>query len=610
MLLTDQKLFIVESVINKKYIKFMEKQSEKRICQNCKGEFIIEPDDFGFYEKINVPPPTFCWECRYKRRIIWRNLRFLTKGPDAITGKEIFMCVPPESKIPVYEFSYWNSDNWNPLDYGFNYDFSKTFFEQFKKLFYSVPFPAKTIQRSIDSEYSNNCDDMKNTYLCFNSTFLEDCAYSYHASNLKNCFDMTSCYDSEFCYENVRVDKSYHTVGSLMSESCVDVFFSKNCVGCNNCFGCVNLRNQSYKIFNEQFTKDDYFEKIKSFRLDTWEGFLEARKKSEEFWINFPIKFMLGFRNYNVIGEDIKDSKNVINCYSIKGGENLKFVQDASFGGASNSYDISSWGLNASQLYECLVCGEDLYRLKFCYACYPECRELDYCIQMRRSKNCFGCVGLRDKEYCIFNRQYSKEEYFELIDKIKKQMMDMPYIDKHGNIYKYGEFFPVEISPFAYNETLLNDQFPLNKEEAEKRGYIWRDPNKRAYETTIRGGDLPLSISQTDEEITREIIECLNCKKAYRIIFDEFQFLRNSNLPIPRYCSDCRFFKRQKFMTTPILRESQCMCNGEHSLNLKYKNTEKHDTHGLERCGNKFKTAYNIEKEIIYCEDCYKKEVF
>ena len=32
---------------------------ETKSCQNCKNDFIIEPDDFAFYDKIKVPPPTF-----------------------------------------------------------------------------------------------------------------------------------------------------------------------------------------------------------------------------------------------------------------------------------------------------------------------------------------------------------------------------------------------------------------------------------------------------------------------------------------------------------------------------------------------------------------------
>jgi len=33
-------------------------KSETRICQNCQQEFIVEPEDFLFYEKMKVPPPT------------------------------------------------------------------------------------------------------------------------------------------------------------------------------------------------------------------------------------------------------------------------------------------------------------------------------------------------------------------------------------------------------------------------------------------------------------------------------------------------------------------------------------------------------------------------
>ncbi len=583
---------------------------ENKICQNCKNSFTIDPDDFGFYEKMKVPPPTFCPSCRYKRRIIWRNIQHLFRGRDAITGKEIFTGIPVEAGLTLYEQSYWNSDNWDSLEYGKEYDFTIPFFTQLRNLFYSVPYPSKGMQRCINSDYSNQCDDMKNAYLCFNATFMEDCAYCCNGSVLKNCFDLTSCYNSEFCYDNVRVDKSYHTIGSVMSENCVDVWFSKNCVGCTNCFGCVNLRNSTYKIFNEQFSKEEYFEKIKSMNLDTWEGFSNARKESEKFCNKFPIKYMLGFRNQDVLGEDIKDSKNVKYSYIVQQGQNLKYVQDVPFGGASDSYDYTCWGVSASQLYECMIVGEQADKVKFCFDCWPGCQELEYCLEMRRSKNCFGCVGMKDKQYCIFNKQYTKEDYFELVEKIKIHMDEMPYITSRDLVYKYGEFFPIELSPFAYNETLLNDQFPSNKENAEKEGFIWREQDRKEYEVTMSAFELPESTNQANKELTKELIECLGCKRAYRIITDEFQFLVNSNLPLPRYCFDCRFARRQTFMVPPVLNKSQCMCNGENSLNSQYENNQQHESHGNSRCPNIFHTAYNLEKEIIYCEECYKKEVF
>jgi len=67
----------------------MEYKSQNVICQNCSGEFIIESDDFSFYEKIKVPAPTFCPECRMIRRLVFRNERRLFKVQDHFTNKGI-----------------------------------------------------------------------------------------------------------------------------------------------------------------------------------------------------------------------------------------------------------------------------------------------------------------------------------------------------------------------------------------------------------------------------------------------------------------------------------------------------------------------------------------
>ena len=72
----------------------MECKSQNVICQNCRGEFIIEPDDFLFYEKIKVPPPTFCPLCRAERRLAFRNEKRLFKVKNSFTGKDMFSLYP------------------------------------------------------------------------------------------------------------------------------------------------------------------------------------------------------------------------------------------------------------------------------------------------------------------------------------------------------------------------------------------------------------------------------------------------------------------------------------------------------------------------------------
>ncbi|PIR44119.1 hypothetical protein COV23_01440 [Candidatus Wolfebacteria bacterium CG10_big_fil_rev_8_21_14_0_10_31_9] len=83
---------------------------EIKNCQNCKTNFEIVGEDFEFYDKIKVPPPTFCPECRMKRRFMWRNERFLYKRKSDFSGQMIFSGIFPQSPVKIYERDIWVSD--------------------------------------------------------------------------------------------------------------------------------------------------------------------------------------------------------------------------------------------------------------------------------------------------------------------------------------------------------------------------------------------------------------------------------------------------------------------------------------------------------------------
>jgi len=108
--------------------------SETKTCQNCKKEFVIELEDFNFYEKIKVPPPTFCPLCRAQRRFSFRNERKLFKVKDAFTGRDIFSLYPAESNRKVITQEEWNGDSWDAIEYAQNVDFSKPFLKQILEL--------------------------------------------------------------------------------------------------------------------------------------------------------------------------------------------------------------------------------------------------------------------------------------------------------------------------------------------------------------------------------------------------------------------------------------------------------------------------------------------
>ncbi len=567
----------------------MSNTNQNKVCKNCSNNFTIEPDDFSFYEKMKVPLPTWCPECRMIRRLSFRNERNLFRRKDAFTGKDSFSGFPAEANLNTYENSYWHSDQWDPMDYGADYDFTRTFFEQFYNLFSVVPLPAKSSAGfMINSDYCNEAGRLRNAYLCFDSDFVEDSAYLVKATNIKDSLDSHEVIDDELCYECVMVYKSYRTFYSLDCESCVDVWFSKGLRGCTNCFGCVNLRGKSYYFFNEPLSKEEYEKKVLELNPRSYQSIKKLYPSILEFWQKFPVKFYHGIKNINCTGERISNSKNVRDSISIDEGENLRYIE-ISVLKAANSYDCVQLFMGMENAYECVTCGDGSYNLRYCFNCWGESRDLEYCSYCVGSADCFGCVGLSKKKYCIFNKQYTKEEYFELRDKIIKHMNEMLYFDSLERVYKYGEFFPSQFSPLAYNESLAQDYMPLDSEQAKEKGFMWREPNAREFQTTIQGIDLPDLLKDTTDDITKEIIACEACKRAYRIVPIELQFYKRIGLPLPHKCHNCRFLDRFKFINSPKLWHRSCMKDG---------------------CTNEFETSYSPERpEIIYCESCYQNEV-
>src|SRR3989344_5535116 len=246
--------------------------SETKTCQNCKNPFTIEPDDFAFYEKISaqggsasggkVPPPTFCPECRAMRRLIWRNERSLYHNKCAFSGKDIISMFSPETNLVVFERDVWWGDGWDATSYGKDYDFSKSFFTQYKELMSCVPLASLGNRNIVNSKYVNHTADLKNCYLVYGSMENENVSYAEGALNVKDSFDLYNVMKSEQCYEDVLCGGMYKTNFSYDSDECIDSAFLTSCTNLQNCLGCINLRHKSHCIFNVQYSKEDYDKKI------------------------------------------------------------------------------------------------------------------------------------------------------------------------------------------------------------------------------------------------------------------------------------------------------------------------------------------------------------
>jgi hypothetical protein len=301
-------------------------KSMQTICFQCQNLFKITHNYLEFLEKISpvfngkkylIPSSKFCPDCRLQRKLAWRNDRNLYKRKCDFSGKELISMYKPNSRFKIYDYDVWLSDKWDAINYGRNFNFDNSFFEQFAELIYDVPHPNVIQIGSENSMYTNFTAWNKNCYLCFAGNKLEDSAYCYNVQESRDCFDCLNLLNCELCYQTIHCENCYNTHFSLHSKNCKDSLFLEDCIGCSNCLLCFNLQRKEYCILNKQYIKEEYFIKLKDFNLNTYTGILNAFNLWMEERLKYPKKLIHNILVENCLGEYISQSKNCLNCYLV-----------------------------------------------------------------------------------------------------------------------------------------------------------------------------------------------------------------------------------------------------------------------------------------------------
>lgn len=476
----------------------------------------------------------------------------------------------PISGFKVYEYHEWWSDKWTAIDYGRNFDFNKHFFEQFAELQKAVPRFNLFNKDTENCDYVNYAPHCKSCYLLFGSWFNEDCLYGQTLNECKDCMDNLFLDKSQLCYENIDCNGNYQAFFCQNSSSLLDCYFCFDCKNLKNCIGCWNLRNKENHILNKPVSNEE-FEKTRA-TLSSLKNVNEAKKYFENLITkNSIFKEYTGQNNENVSGDFIFNCKNAEYCFSAYRCEDVAFC--GRMFDQKDSYDMEGGG-KGELAYEGMS-NDFAYNSTCCTTC-EYLKDSHYCDLCFACKNCFGCVGLKNKEYCIFNKQYSKERYNEIVARIKEKMAD------DG---EWGEFFPIELSPFAYNETMAQEYFPVSKNEAIDKGWGW-------YEEAGSGGDVGGTcaedrIEDVNESILNNKLVCESCGKDFKIIESEFKFYKKIKLPVPHTCQNCRHKNRMSKRNPRRIWPSTCTS-----------------------CKRAISTSYQPGGERkIYCEECYLKAV-
>lgn len=512
--------------------------SDTRTCQNCNQNFKIETDDFLFYEKIKVPPPTFCPECRRQRRMTWRNdFTFYNRKCDA-TGDDIVSLYSPKKDRTVYSVKYWWSDKWDPKSYGRDFDFNRSFFEQFHELQKEVPLLALMNDNGIGSvncEYTQNEAYAKNSYMVSMAWKNEECMYSYGVSgpNAVEIFDSMDIFASERIYQSIFLNQSYDCRFCFYSQNLVSCMFCEDCRNLQDCFMCVGLRSGQYMFKNKQYSKEEYREIVDSYNLSSNSGQEKAFKEFLEFKKTQTISddFMINCSDCK--GDALLNSHNAKFCYTARRLHNVKYFENGN--DIKDGYDMLVGGEN-EMCYEGVTPDNDRLAL-FTIFSY-KCSDIAYCEHCFGSQDLFGCSGLRQAQYCILNKQYTKDEYFLMREKIIEHMKSTG---------EWGEFFPSKYSHFGYNETIAQDNFPLSKEEALKQGFEWFDDLQ--FTTGLENlslDEISDDIKDVDGSITQKILACEATGRNYKITEQELSFYKKMGIPIPKKCFFARHGERMK----------------------------------------------------------------
>ena len=529
----------------------------QQVCKKCGTGFEITDDDLKFYESVSpvfnsetyiIPPPTLCPECRLQRRLAFRNQIFVYTRSSSSTGKIIFSMFTDDAPFPVINNEEWWGD-FDATHYQQTFDPQQPFFDQFVSLRNQVPHPARYGSYFENSDYSNNAHYLKNCYLVFNTTDGEDCMYCENVWESKDCIDCSRCPACELCFDCTSCSQCYNVQSSQECSDCSDSLFLMNCRSCRNCLGCVNLRNQQYCVFNEQKTREEYENILASLSLGSYQARAQFAQKCQQFFLQHPRPHVSMLNVEHCTGNYIKEARNVHDSFFLNDTEQCRYCMGLNRQ-VHDCQDYTLYGNQAELVYESVSCGINLFNLRFCFMCSENCSDLLYCWHCIGCRDCFGCVGLRNKQYHILNQPFSKEAYEETVAIIIQHMQQTG---------EWGEFFPFSISPIPYNRSLAQRYFSLSKEEIETQNLRWYNKPMVSAGGAIDPEDLPDTVPGSDNHIIAKSATGI----PFRITSSEIQRCRQFGVPLPRMTYDERMEERAKKLGGIRLYNRECEKTGK-----------------------------------------------
>lgn len=537
---------------------------ETRTCPISGEQFVVEDADLEFYARIApavgntrlvFAAPTLSPRERLRRRLALRNERFLYRSKCAKSGRPIVSAYSPDKDLRVVARSEWLTlDN---RTFGRPFDFGRTFFEQFAELSRET-WKANVIQggEMENSEFTHFTGWLKNCYWTFDTGKSEDSLYGLLLVYCRSCMDSAYAFQSELCYETLKVQDCYNVIRATFSKNCSFSAYLHDCIGCSRCICCANLRNKEYYIENRYVGREQYEAAWAALFSGSHEAQCQMEEQFQALLQDVPHRATRNLDCQESRGDELYRCQNVLDSYSCNEVRDSRYVADL-YGASSDCYDVTTFGEGMQYCYEVSGSGgargksevSNLFWSNYIFYGGFNIFYSSHCHE--NSQNLFGCTDLRKANYCILNQQYTQHEYEQLVPKI---------VDHMRETGEWGEFFPLWLSPFGYNESLAQEFLPLKQHEAERRGAFWSDyvaPPPDVQHITD-AAELPDRLSDCPPEITKRAIRCGRTGKPFRITEPELRLYRHHGLPLPRIHPDERFRDRIARLNPRTLFDRSC----------------------------------------------------
>ncbi len=130
--------------------------------------------------------------------------------------------------------------------------------EEFEKLKLSISHPATVGENNENSEGHH----------IYNNKNIINCYETKHSQDLINCTELFSCTDctdiligdyAKWCHECISAYKLENSEFCYNCWESADLTYCEQCYQCRDCLFCANLQHKQYFIFNQPYSREEYF---------------------------------------------------------------------------------------------------------------------------------------------------------------------------------------------------------------------------------------------------------------------------------------------------------------------------------------------------------------